>query len=51
MCRGEWLAISGADGDRLVIYLHGGGYCIGSPRSHRNIAADIRWTGLPGVAA
>ncbi len=38
---GEWLANSGADGDRLVIYLHGGGYCIGSPRSHRNIAARM----------
>jgi monoterpene epsilon-lactone hydrolase len=25
----------------VVLYLHGGGYCIGSPRSHRHLAAAI----------
>ena len=24
-----------------VLYMHGGGYVIGSPRSHRHLAADI----------
>jgi len=27
--------------DRMVLYLHGGGYVIGSPRSHRHLAAAI----------
>ncbi|MGH7385416.1 MAG: alpha/beta hydrolase fold domain-containing protein, partial [Candidatus Rokuibacteriota bacterium] len=26
---------------RVVLYLHGGGYVIGSPRSHRHLAAAI----------
>jgi acetyl esterase/lipase len=25
----------------VILYLHGGGYCIGSPRSHRHLAAAI----------
>lgn len=25
----------------LIIYMHGGGFCIGSPRSHRNLIARI----------
>lgn len=27
--------------DATLLYLHGGGYCIGSPRSHRHLAAAI----------
>jgi len=38
--RGEWLLPAGAS-DAVVLYLHGGGYVIGSPRSHRHLAADI----------
>ncbi len=38
--RGEWLLPAGA-GDAVVLYLHGGGYVIGSARSHRHLAADI----------
>lgn len=31
-----------------VLYLHGGGFCLGSPRTHRKLAADIsRAVGLP----
>jgi acetyl esterase/lipase len=26
----EWVAIEGAGSDAVVLYLHGGGYCIGS---------------------
>lgn len=41
--RGEWLLPSGGGsaGEAVVLYLHGGGYVIGSPRSHRHLAADI----------
>jgi acetyl esterase/lipase len=27
--------------DRALLYLHGGGYCIGSPKSHRGLAAHL----------
>jgi epsilon-lactone hydrolase len=37
----EWLRPSGARQDAVVLYLHGGGYVIGSPRSHRHLAAAI----------
>ncbi len=36
----EWLR-PGAGGGAVVLYLHGGGYVIGSPRSHRHLAAAI----------
>jgi phosphinothricin tripeptide acetyl hydrolase len=42
--RGEWLRPVDAD-DALVLYLHGGGYVIGSPRSHRHLAAAIASAG------
>ncbi|MEC9345382.1 MAG: alpha/beta hydrolase [Pseudomonadota bacterium] len=42
---GDLLRVAGADPKRLIVYLHGGGYGIGSPRSHRHLAAAI------GVAA
>lgn len=31
----------GADPTACLLYLHGGGYGIGSPRSHRHLAADL----------
>jgi len=37
----EWLTPTGVSADRVVLYLHGGGYVIGSPRSHRHLAAAI----------
>jgi len=37
----EWLTPPGARADAVVLYLHGGGYVIGSPRSHRHLAAAI----------
>jgi phosphinothricin tripeptide acetyl hydrolase len=38
----EWLEPPGVSGDTgVVLYLHGGGYVIGSPRSHRHLAAAI----------
>ena len=37
----EWLRPPGIRTDAAVLYLHGGGYVIGSPRSHRHLAAAI----------
>jgi phosphinothricin tripeptide acetyl hydrolase len=37
----EWLTPPGARDDAAVLYLHGGGYVIGSPRSHRHLAAAV----------
>jgi monoterpene epsilon-lactone hydrolase len=37
----EWLTVRGDDPRAAILYLHGGGYGIGSPRSHRHLAAAI----------
>lgn len=47
----ETVTIGGVPAERLtppsvrdgarILYMHGGGYCIGSPRSHRHLAAAI----------
>jgi len=37
----EWHTPPGADPTRIILYLHGGGYCIGSPRSHRGLIAQL----------
>jgi monoterpene epsilon-lactone hydrolase len=37
----EWLRPTGADGSRVVLYLHGGGYMQGSIVSHRKLATHI----------
>ena len=37
----EWVLAPGAANGRRLLYLHGGGYSIGSIRSHRRIAADL----------
>jgi epsilon-lactone hydrolase len=37
----ERLSAPGADQSRAVLYLHGGGYMIGSPKSHRHLAAAL----------
>lgn len=41
----EWLRPPSAVAGRAVLYLHGGGYVIGSPRSHRHLAAAIASAG------
>ena len=38
---GEWVVAPEADADRVVLYLHGGGYCMGSPSSHRRLVAAL----------
>ena len=46
----EWLLPASARTDAVVLYLHGGGYAIGSPRSHRHLAAAIaRAAGTRGL--
>jgi len=37
----EWVCAPGAASDRFVLYLHGGGYVIGSPKTHRDLAARV----------
>ena len=37
----EWVAIEGAEQGAVVLYLHGGGYCIGSLNTHRGMAARV----------
>lgn len=39
--RAEWLRAPGASDDRSVLYLHGGGYVIGSIVTHRALAGEI----------
>ena len=37
----EWVMAPGCDDGRAVLYLHGGGYAIGSLNTHRRLAYDI----------
>src|SRR5260370_8413120 len=37
----EWIAAPGAVADRVILYLHGGGYVIGSINTHRAMIARI----------
>lgn len=39
-----WVAAPGVRRDRVVVYLHGGGFRIGSPRSHRGLMAELSET-------
>jgi monoterpene epsilon-lactone hydrolase len=39
--KAEWLTPAGAGTEAIVLYLHGGGYCIGSLDSHRSLAGRI----------
>jgi epsilon-lactone hydrolase len=37
----EWVAAPGAVAERVVLYLHGGGYVVGSINTHRDLASRI----------
>ena len=39
--KAEWVTAPGADADRAVLYLHGGGYVIGSINTHRDLTGRI----------
>ncbi len=34
----EWITLPGTDQNRVLLYLHGGGYVLGNPESHRYLA-------------
>lgn len=44
----EWVVAPGADINRRVLYLHGGAFVMGSPRSHRNVTS--RFSEIAGAA-
>ncbi|MEQ9109615.1 MAG: alpha/beta hydrolase [Rhodospirillaceae bacterium] len=37
----RWVTVAGADEDRVVLLLHGGGFSAGSLTSHQRLAADL----------
>jgi acetyl esterase/lipase len=39
--KGEWVRLSEEDPQRLLLYLHGGGFISGSPESHRPLIAKL----------
>ncbi len=39
--KAEWLKLDEVSGDTVIFYLHGGGYILGSPDSHRHMVAAI----------
>jgi acetyl esterase/lipase len=49
----EWVRAPRADraGGRSILYLHGGGYIVGSPRTHRNLISRISHVSATPVLA
>jgi epsilon-lactone hydrolase len=45
----EWVTAPGADPRRALLYLHGGGYAIGSLNTHRRLAYDLSATSAAHV--
>ena len=39
--KSEWVTAPGADAGRAILYLHGGGYVIGSINTHRSLAGRL----------
>ena len=39
--KGEWVRVDETQPQRLMIYLHGGGYISGSPETHRPLVARL----------
>ena len=42
---GEWVTVTDSDPNRRLLYVHGGGYVIGSPVTHRRLCEDIARAG------
>ncbi len=40
-CRAYWHDPAGGATDRVILYLHGGGYVIGSPKSHERLVGHL----------
>jgi epsilon-lactone hydrolase len=47
--RAEWLRLAESEPQRLILYLHGGGYISGSPEKHRSLAAKLCRVGNAAV--
>lgn len=37
----EWVSIKGSDPGPVILYFHGGGYCIGSAETHRDLVSGL----------
>lgn len=37
----DWISVGGSEANRIVLYLHGGGYVMGSRSTHRGLAGRI----------
>lgn len=49
---GEWVRPLADSGNGALLYLHGGAYCIGAPRTHRAITGHLaRFSGRPVFVA
>ncbi|NOT56208.1 MAG: alpha/beta hydrolase [Deltaproteobacteria bacterium] len=47
----EWIAATGAADDRVILYVHGGGYVMGSIATHRELVARLsKASGARGLA-
>ena len=42
---GEWVTVPESDGNRRLLYVHGGGYVMGSPVTHRRLCEGIARAG------
>jgi monoterpene epsilon-lactone hydrolase len=49
--RGEWVVAPGADTRRRILYIHGGAWMAGSPRSHRSMTDQLSQIGKAAVFA
>ncbi len=41
---GEWVDVANSSAERIILFLHGGGYVFGSPTTHRLLTATIART-------
>ena len=39
--RGEWVYSPGNSSPKIILYFHGGGFLMGSPRTHRNVTITL----------
>src|SRR5687768_15090302 len=44
----EWVRCGAVDADKVLLFIHGGGFNSGSPRTHRDLAARLsQAAGIP----
>ena len=48
---GEWVRVPGSRKDHIVLYLHGGGYVLGSPKTHRSLVSELAHLAKASVLA